>query len=340
MFDCSSLQGRRERGSYITDPFKEVLSHKYAFISQCRLKGYCRPTEQSYLSYWEMKVKNLLEAFSSERSLRKGISIVKHCHRQVTNKEAFCALAATDGDVAQTCGKLSELDFHREIQLVCKIIDLGKYRKFIEADTLPCRPQTSAKEGGKVFQWTPSPSMASRRSSTATAASRSVRNRAASSTSSKNSEASRRSDTRPWHAVMDIKRADFEMLFASDSQERVTTACTRQGTDHAVKPPSTSCASRRVFSKKVSSLESVSEHADLRNKRTWTSERNLLRVMDSTVESKRLEDYKQLRMLSALLNERAKIYPTSPQRLARPFFCPVPRQWNTTEQRTRPKSLE
>lgn len=39
----------------------------------------------------------------------------------VSNREAFCALAATDGSVTEACGKLSHAEFHKEIQLVCKV---------------------------------------------------------------------------------------------------------------------------------------------------------------------------------------------------------------------------
>lgn len=39
----------------------------------------------------------------------------------VSNKEAFCALAATDGSVTEACGKLRHVDFYKEIQLVGKV---------------------------------------------------------------------------------------------------------------------------------------------------------------------------------------------------------------------------
>jgi hypothetical protein len=166
------------------------------------------------------QVDRVLRYFSSERALRKGISIVRKAHRHVTNKEAFCSLAATDGGVTEACGKLSDRDFYREIQLVCKLINLEKYKKLLETENSPFRTRTAD------MNQTASDSThggLSRQSSRA------------------QSSMGRRPGRGRGSMIMDITRADFERLFAGN-QDWGSLALDRGTSMGAIRRPGTAAA--------------------------------------------------------------------------------------------------
>jgi hypothetical protein len=106
------------RRNPVADPYAAFLARKAGWLQRYRHKGLqCSAERHPYAAYWTARLRRALKALGCERTLRKAVSAVRSARPHVTNKEALCTLAATEGAVDEAVGKLEDTDFHKEIQV-------------------------------------------------------------------------------------------------------------------------------------------------------------------------------------------------------------------------------
>ena len=302
------------------DPYSDVLAHKYLSLRRYNSKG-LRSRKYSYVKYWEEKVDKLLNHFSSEVTLRKGISFVRQSQRHVSNKEAFCSLAATDGSVAEASGKLLDMEFYKEIQLVCKIINLYRYRRLLEEEvpaTGTLRPRHSVGNGASDTsrQHHTHGSLSSVLVSLS-GASASLHSTGSRSNNNSNNRKAHKS-SRSVSGMMDITRADFESLFAPTA---TTTAAIPEELDDSgdlgleapiglgLSPTGPPQLTRQIS---ALSMETMKHNPSLWSAVGAPSRKGLRQILDMRLHSQARKDVMELRILSASVAERHRTYPSKP----------------------------
>jgi len=101
-------------------------------LAAFRKKGYGGASSK-YIQYWEAKLQRSRAYYDSKAALSKAVgTIVKARGPAVTREAAFCALAEADGIVGEAFSHLLNSDFLKEMEVVCKIIDVSKYMSFAD----------------------------------------------------------------------------------------------------------------------------------------------------------------------------------------------------------------
>ena len=78
----------------------------------------------SSVQHWKAILEFGYALYTSHVELLRAIAHVKAFHSGITDDEAFCALADSDGIVDEACGKLSDSNYRSEIACMCAIIDV------------------------------------------------------------------------------------------------------------------------------------------------------------------------------------------------------------------------
>ena len=278
-----------QRSSDIVDPFKKAITKRGVALHRFRRTGSIF-SHTAYVSYWEEKVDNVLRHFSSEASLRKAVSIIRQYRPGTTNKEAFCSLAATDGSVTEAMGRLSDPEYRMEIQLVCKLLDLGKCCAggFGGDSTIMLQQSTSSTTGlnddpvlsvsGDTMTLHHHRRPVSRLTQRRTMSARTYR-----------------------PSMMDISRTDLESLFTQTSLRSSTASCASgNNRNHNNNHPSA----------RVAATTSLASLPSPRGCTGIPSRRALYSFLDTTLSSRKKEDLRELLKLSATVKERSRVYAT------------------------------
>lgn len=87
--------------------------------------GYVKTRPLMHASHWKNQLETYLISIIglSLDKLRKSITLLNRaCSSKLTPEESICALADTGGSVGEVVEKLKDLNFYKELQLVCRCL--------------------------------------------------------------------------------------------------------------------------------------------------------------------------------------------------------------------------
>ena len=85
--------------------------------------GYVKQRPLMHASHWNNQLETYLTSIPTLDKLRKSIALLNRaCYSKLTPEESICALADTGGSVGEVVEKLKDLNFYKELQLVCRCL--------------------------------------------------------------------------------------------------------------------------------------------------------------------------------------------------------------------------
>ncbi|CAK4587996.1 unnamed protein product [Aphanomyces euteiches] len=122
-FQKSKAAQQLESISFLSPDYDRPEHRRSRSITSYRRLGYSTG-DVSCIQHWKAIIKCGQALFPSHNALRRGIAQVKSFHTGIPDGVAFCALADSDGQVDEACGKLSDASYRTEIDCICTVLDV------------------------------------------------------------------------------------------------------------------------------------------------------------------------------------------------------------------------
>jgi len=91
--------------------------------------GYTSNQTLVYWDHWTSKLKSLRSQMLSQLELNQCIATIRSHYPFVSKEAVFVALAEAQGSIEEATAKLSEEEFLRECDVICRVINVGKFIK-------------------------------------------------------------------------------------------------------------------------------------------------------------------------------------------------------------------
>ena len=90
-------------------------------------RGYVGQGTPEYILYWKTMLSRARKLFATKAALRRGLAEVMGSNPDITEQEAYCALADARGDAAGAVGNLKHRPFLEEVRAMARIFDVPSY---------------------------------------------------------------------------------------------------------------------------------------------------------------------------------------------------------------------
>ncbi|KAF0687156.1 Aste57867_21127 [Aphanomyces stellatus] len=161
-----TAQPHRHAVSFLSPDYDRPDYRRHRSITSYRRLGYSTG-DVSCVQHWKAVVQCGRALYPTPGALRRGIAQVKFFHTGVPDAVAICALADSDGQVDEACGKLSDASYRAEIDCICCVFDVLEWMTRPadgDQDLLPGAPEIDP-ETGKFYVHRIPPSMLGPKSS-------------------------------------------------------------------------------------------------------------------------------------------------------------------------------
>ncbi|RHY72544.1 hypothetical protein DYB37_001051 [Aphanomyces astaci] len=85
------------------------------------------PGDVSCVQHWKAIIKCGQKLYPTSDAIHRAVAHVKFFHTNMPGDVAFCALADSDGQVDEACGKLSDANYRSELDCICRVLDVSAW---------------------------------------------------------------------------------------------------------------------------------------------------------------------------------------------------------------------
>ncbi|RHY47863.1 hypothetical protein DYB34_000034 [Aphanomyces astaci] len=112
--------------SFLTPDYDRPEARRQRSITSYRRLGYSTGNV-SCVQHWKAIIKCGQRLYPTLDAIHRAVAHVKFFHTNMPGDVAFCALADSDGQVDEACGKLSDANYRSELDCICRVLDVSAW---------------------------------------------------------------------------------------------------------------------------------------------------------------------------------------------------------------------